>query len=158
MRSGALVEVSPMNVGNLCSRRLVKVPESAPLSAVAQLMAREHVGAVIVTAAEASQSPVTGIVTDRDIMRAQLERTADLSRLRTADIMTRNPLVIDERRTIEAAIADLRARGVRRAPVVTSDGIAVGLVSADDLLAHIASTLSQAASLLSRQRRREGTD
>lgn len=145
-----------MQVGDLCTRRIVQVSESAPLSAVAGLMAKEHVGAVVVTATDEPSSAVTGIVTDRDIMRAQLERTADLSRLRTGDVMTRNPLVLDPQQPLEAAIANLRARGVRRAPVVAADGAAIGVVSVDDLIGYIASTLSQVAALVYRQRRREG--
>lgn len=92
------------------------------------------------------------MITDRDIVRAQLEQTADLSRLSAGGIMTRNPLVVSEEESVGGAIAHLRARGVRRAPVVALDGALVGLISADDLLAHVAHKLIGLAEIVGRQR------
>ena len=144
-----------MNVAELCTRRAIVVPMSATLTEVAQLMGDEHVGAVVVTAAGGSSPHVAGIITDRDIVRAQLERTADLSRLSAGATMTRNPLVLDEHESIEGAIAHLRARGVRRAPVTAADGRPIGLVSVDDLLVHLATSLVGAATIVAQQPRAE---
>jgi len=148
---------SCMNVGSICSRRAVCVSTGATLAEVAVLMNEEHVGAVIVTAGGADPH-VVGIITDRDIVRAQLDQVADLSRLSAGETMTGKPLVFEESESIEGAIAHLRARGVRRAPVVTADGKPIGLVSTDDLLAHLAGTLSGMAGIVARQLRKEGTE
>jgi len=118
-------------------------------------MGEQHVGAVIVTADDTPNAAIVGIITDRDVMRAQLNRTADLSRLRTGDVMTVSPLVLDEMQPIDTAIAHLRARGVRRAPVVAADGSLVGLISIDDLLAHLARALMHVAALMTEQRLEE---
>jgi CBS domain-containing protein len=143
-----------MNIGELCARRAIVVSTSATLVEVAQLMRDEHVGAVIVT--EGVSSPrVAGIITDRDIVRAQLERTADLSRLAAGETMMPDPLVLDQHESIEGAIAHLRARGVRRAPVVAADGGPLGLISVDDLLVHLATTLIGAAAIVAQQPRAE---
>jgi len=144
-----------MTVGQLCTRRVIVVSTSATLTEVAQLMSDEHVGAIVVTAARGSHPCVAGIITDRDIVRAQLERTADLSRLSAGETMTPNPLALDERESVEGAIAHLRARGVRRAPVVAADGRPIGLLSVDDLLVHLATTLIGAAAIVAQQPRAE---
>jgi CBS domain-containing protein len=144
-----------MLVGALCSRHPISVATGAPMSDVARLMSDEHVGAVIVTESGRGGSRVIGMITDRDIVRAQLERTADLSRLSAAEVMSRNPLVIGEEESVGGAIAHLRARGFRRAPVVARDGTLVGLISADDLLTHIAHKLIGLAEIVGRQRRIE---
>ncbi len=144
-----------MNVGDLCTRRVITVSASAPLSEVAQLMDAEHIGAVVVTSRGGAHPRVAGIITDRDIVRAQLERTADLSRLSAGETMTAKPLAIDEREPIEGAIAHLRARGVRRAPVIAADGSLVGLISIDDLLQYLATALLGAAAVVAQQPRRE---
>jgi len=141
-----------MKLGNLCSRGVLTVPPHAPLSEVATVMRDGHVGAVVVTA---DQVHVAGILTDRDIVRAQLKHSADLSRLSAGDSMTPNPLVIEEGASVEAAISDLRARGVRRAPVVTADGSLVGLISLDDLIVHVAMTLNGVACSIAKQVRQE---
>lgn len=144
-----------MLVGTLCSRPAVSVATGAPMSDVARLMRDSHVGAVIVTESTRDGPRAAGVITDRDIVSAQLARTADLSRLCAGDIMTRQPLVIEESESVDGAIAHLRARGVRRAPVVSRDGALVGVVSVDDLFAHVAQELIDMAGIIVRQRRAE---
>jgi len=144
-----------MNVGDLCDRHVVTVTMDAPLSDVAQRMSTEHVGAMVVTAGDGYAMRVVGVITDRDIVRAQLERTSDLTSLSAGQTMTANPLVLEERESIEGAIAHLRARGVRRAPVVTAAGAPIGLISVDDLLMHLATTLVGAAAIVAQQVRKE---
>jgi CBS domain-containing protein len=139
-----------MNVGEICSKRIVSVHTGAPLSEVVALMRDEHVGAVIVT-----QSPperlVVGIVTDRDILRAQLGRAGDLSSLAVTDVMTRDPLVVSETASISEAIRLLRQRGVRRAPVIGGDGELRGMISTDDLVTRVALDMMSLAEPLTRQ-------
>ena len=86
---------------------------------------------------------------------AQLQHAADLSRLRTGDVMTRDPLVLTEQESIGGAIDRLRARGVRRAPVISTSGMLVGLVSIDDLLVQVSQQLQNLALLVSYQQSRE---
>lgn len=145
-----------MNTGTLCSRNLITISIGAPLSEAARLMREAHVGAVVVTEDGIDHHPrVAGIITDRDIVRAQLGRTADLSSLSAREAMTRDPLVLPEEESIDGAIAHLRARGVRRAPVVRVDGMPVGLISVDDLLQHLAAKLSGLAGIVAWQVRQE---
>ena len=144
-----------MVVGSLCSRPAVSVPTGAPISDVARLMRDRHVGAVVVTEGGGDRLRTAGIITDRDIVSAQLARTADLSRLAAGEIMTRNPLVIGEDEPVDGAIAHLRARGVRRAPVIARDGTLVGVVSVDELFAHVARELIEMGEIIARQRRDE---
>lgn len=144
-----------MNIGTLCSHYLITTSTGAPLSEVARLMRESHVGAVVVTDGGIDHPRVVGIITDRDIVRSQLGRTADLSSLSAGEVMTRDPLVFPEEESIDGAIAHLRARGVRRAPVVRADGAPVGLISVDDLLRHLAGKLSGLAGIVAWQVRRE---
>ena len=144
-----------MNVGTVCTRPAVCVSTSATLAEVAALMKDEHVGAVIVTTGASACSHVVGIITDRDIVRAQLTHVADLSRLSAGESMSGQPLVFEEREPIDGAIAHLRARGVRRAPVLGADGKVIGLVSIDDLLGHLATTLVGIAGIVVQQIRNE---
>jgi CBS domain-containing protein len=144
-----------MYVGSLCSRNPVTISSSAPLSEAVCLMRDEHVGAVIVTEGATARARVTGILTDRDIVRAQLVHAAALTNVSVADAMTRNPLVFRTEEPIDGAIAHLRARGVRRAPVVSDDGAPIGLVSADDLLVHLARQMVGLAGIVARQVRSE---
>jgi CBS domain-containing protein len=143
-----------MNIGEICSRNLVSAPAAARLADVAQLMRSEHVGIVVITKAPLDQPVAVGVITDRDLVRAQVER-ADFERLRAEDVMTREPLVLCEDLALAEAIERMRARAVRRAPVVNTHGMPIGIVSTDDLIGELARELRSLASLLERQPRRE---
>jgi CBS domain-containing protein len=140
-----------MNIGQICSRPALSVDTGVPLSEVATMMKSHHIGAVVVTKSPMEQPVAVGIITDRDIVHAQLERAADLSRLSVVDAMTRDPLILNEQTSVEDAIGSLRARGVRRAPVVTINGMLIGLISTDDLLAQVAKEIADLAQTVSQQ-------
>jgi len=145
-----------MNVGQICSRNVASLPASAPLHDVARLMHDRHVGAIVLTRAPLDQPVPVGMITDRDIVRAQLDRAADLTRIRAEDVMSREPLVLNEHEPVDEAIAKLRRRGVRRAPVVDQHGALVGLISTDDLIAETARELGALANALQREPCHEG--
>lgn len=140
-----------MKIAQACTRPAVTAATSATLSEVAALMRDRNVGAVVITQSPASEPVPVGLITDRDIVSAQLEHTADLSRLAAEEVMTRNPLVLNEEDSVDDAIARMRARGVRRAPVISESGELVGAVSSDDLIATVAEDLIVLAYVLARQ-------
>lgn len=144
-----------MNIGQICRGRIVKAPQSAPLSEVARLMSFEHVGAVIVTDGNHREAPLVGIITDRDIVNAQLEQAKDLASLSAGEAMTKQVLTLTRDESIDGAIAHMRARNVRRAPVVSAGGVPLGLVSVDDLIGQLSIDLSSIASMVARQPQRE---
>lgn len=147
--------VTHMNIGQLCRHRLVKLPQSSSLAEVARAMSTEHVGAVIITDGSHEQAPVAGIITDRDIVDAQLAQVKDLASVSSASAMTKHVLTLTQEESIDGAIAHMRARNVRRAPVVSADGVPVGLVSVDDLIGQLSFDLFEIASIVARQPRRE---
>ena len=145
-----------MDIGNVCTRQPITVAAHEPLSQVARLMHDRHVGTVIVIKRPLDRVVPAGIITDRDVLRAQVERHADLAMLDAERVMTKDPLVLDERLPLQAGISRMRARGVRRAPVVDASGALVGIVSSDDIVAASAAELADLAQLIAGQPRREG--
>lgn len=59
-------------------------------------------------------------------------------RLEVADVMTRDPLVVDEDTSVRTAAVLLHHGGITGLPVIDADGTLVGVLSESDLLAHIA--------------------
>jgi CBS domain-containing protein len=137
-----------MNVGQICSRGVVSVQEGASVTEVAQLMRDRSVGAIVVVGTSTGQPLARGIITDRDIMRAQLERAVDLSARAAFDIMTADPLVLPADTDIDDAMDRMLMHGVRRAPVVDIHGALIGLISTDDLISQVARELGSLARLL----------
>ena len=144
-----------MQVGDICSREVYMVRSEEPLAEAVREMDKRHVGAVVVVDSQADIVRPIGIVTDRDVVRGQLVRSADLFCLSVGDVMTKTPLTVEESCGVGEAIERMSARNVRRAPVVSSTGDLVGIVTLDDLLPVVAEDLSMLARLLGTQARRE---
>lgn len=145
-----------MNIGEMCSREVYIFKALEPLAnAVAEMMKR-HVGAIVVVEAEPDRMRPIGIVTDRDIVRGQVSLKKDLSALKIQDVMTGDPLTVAETCGVGEAIERMRARRVRRAPVINDRGDLVGIVSLDDLLPVVADELGALARLVGTQAGREG--
>lgn len=144
-----------MQIGEVCSREVYVVRPGDPLVDAAREMEDHHIGSIVVVEANDGLLRPVGIVTDRDIVRGQLQRGADLFRLRVADVMTRTPLTLEESCGVAEGLERLSGRRVRRAPVVSSSGDLVGIVSFDDLLPVVAEDLSALAKLVGTQADRE---
>jgi CBS domain-containing protein len=137
-----------MNIGEICSRRPVTASASAPLSEVARLMYENHVGMVVMTLAPADRPTPVGVITDRDVIRAQVEHSADLSRLPAAQQMTPDPLSLCEDTPIEGALGRMRAKGVRRAIVIDTSGALTGVISIDDIILSLSAQVAAIGRLL----------
>jgi len=89
-----------------------------------------------------------GILTDRDVVRGQLAKGADLYCLVVRDVMTEKLLTLRSNQDTEDAIEAMNDRGVRRAPIVDAEGSLVGIVTLDDLLPAVANELLSLGKLM----------
>jgi len=104
-----------MNIDQLRTPEVLTTTAEQALATAAALMRDGHVGAlVVVDPADGKQRPI-GMLTDRDIVRGQLARRADLYCLSVGDVMTPDPLTLPADMDLGSAIAALNARAVRRA-------------------------------------------
>lgn len=142
-----------MNVGEVCSREVYIVRPHEPLLEAIREMRKRNVGCVVVVEQRGARTVPVGILTDRDVLGLLPERTEVLATAPVGECMTGNPLTLGEDESIVDAMARLRRRGVRRAPVVAANGELVGIVSTDDLLDIVAEQLSSLACLVRRQAR-----
>jgi CBS domain-containing protein len=69
--------------------------------------------------------------------------------------MTGDLVTVRENEGVFQTIQLMRAKGVRRAPVVDKEGALIGIVSADDFINLLAEELSELAKLISREQKRE---
>ncbi|HJS89403.1 MAG TPA: CBS domain-containing protein [Steroidobacteraceae bacterium] len=129
-------------------------PDQA-LAEAARTMLESHVGSLIVVDAGGKGGKPIGMLTDRDIVRGQLRLSADLFCLTVGDVMTPDPLTITANMGVTEAIEAMRARAVRRAPVVDGSGGVLGIVTLDDLVPAVARELEELATLLGTQPRHE---
>jgi CBS domain-containing protein len=133
-----------MNVGAICRRDVATVTAGTRLADAARLLCDGRAEAIVAIASSVRQPTAIGVVTDRDILRAMLDLGGDLSGLNVVDILSRNPLVLNEDEEIQDAMAKLQARGIEYAPVVGPGGTLCGAISQRDLLVHRLGTYAYA--------------
>ncbi|MFP8956503.1 CBS domain-containing protein [Natrialbaceae archaeon A-CW3] len=109
-------------------------------------MEENAVGSVIVTD---DDEPV-GIVTDRMIAMG-LRDAESIDDVTTADVMTEDLVTVSEDETHFEALETMSNEGIRRLPVVDSDGMLTGIITLDDMLVVTASELSNAADVIEQQ-------
>jgi len=107
----------------------ITASESITVSAAAQLMKRNEVGAVMVV----EEGRLVGVFTERDALFRVLAEGRDTRTTRLSDVMTRNPATIHPDRPFAEALHIMYEGGFRHVPVV-EDGRPVGMVSARDAL------------------------
>jgi CBS domain-containing protein len=145
-----------LSVGAICTRIVSVVEPSTPLAEAARLMRKDHIGCVVVIDRSDPECRLVGILTDRDIIVMALALDLDARLLLVEDIMTREVASISEDAALSAAIMTMRERGVRRMPVVSRDGVLVGLLAFDDVIAAMAIQLNAMTEVIVTGRVREG--
>jgi|GEM_PF-570928 len=118
-----------MRVRDLLGRNLVAVDADSPLHVIADKMKVEDVGMIVVL----SSDRVVGVITDRDLVLRVLAPLSEPSMMTAWDVMTREPVCIDEEATLEKAAEVMRERHLRRLVVTHHDGSPLGVVSVSDL-------------------------
>ncbi len=143
-----------MSLADLCNRTPITVAADASLVEAAQLMRARHVGFLVVTP-DGGEGPPLGVLTDRDIVVEVISEGVDPTSVTVADAMTREPLVVAYDTTPEQVLAQMRAFGVRRAPVIDRAGQLVGVVALDDILDWLADAIGNAAAVVRHEQRVE---
>jgi CBS domain-containing protein len=118
-------------------------------------MREHHVGALVVVGERDGSRVPAGVVTDRDIVVAVVAKGLDADGVRVEELMSGELVTAQETDGVSECIARMRARGVRRMPVVDARGALVGIVTADDLLDLLAEELSGLARTIANEQRRE---
>lgn len=146
-----------MPIGEICNRDVVFVTRSSSILEAAQLMRQYHVGDLVVAEERSDMRVPVGLVTDRDLVVEVLAENVDLSTVNVGDIMGAELVTARESDGIYETIQRMRAKGVRRIPVVNSRGGLEGIVAVDDLLSLLADEIMGLANLVVREQTRERT-
>ena len=109
-------------------------PEATADDAVAELV-RHNIGSLMVCQFADDGQPlvVLGIITERDILRAQAAHKAPLESLLVANVMTTDLVTAQPSDGVEQAIRLMTEHRVRHLPIV-ADGQLVGVVSIGDII------------------------
>lgn len=115
-------------IKDLMTRQPVSLDRNATVREAAAAMKREDIGDVVVTEGDR----VHGIVTDRDIVVRAVAAGANPDEMKLSEIASTDLVSVSADDDVEAAIAAVRDRAIRRVPV-TEDGRTIGVLSMGDL-------------------------
>jgi len=144
-----------MPIGEFCNREVVFATREMSLPEAAQLMRKFHVGdLVVVDEVDGKRVPV-GIVTDRDMVIEIISQSLDFNEFSVGDIMSPQLISVQEKEGVLETIRLMRAKGIRRIPVVNQEGGLEGIVSADDILDLLAEEMAELAKVAPREQESE---
>ncbi len=146
-----------MAIGEICNREVVIVPRGCTILEAAQLMRQHHVGDLVVVEERGRIRVPVGIVTDRDLVVEIMAPAIDQTVITVGDIMTAELVSVRENTGVSETIEYMRAKAVRRVPVVGENGGLVGIVALDDLLELLAEELLALAKLVRNEQKKEKT-
>jgi len=143
------------SIGRICNRDVVIVEKNASVIEAARRMRAHHVGDLLVVE-PGPQGPVpVGIVTDRDLVIEVLAEEVDVQTVTVGDIMSFDLVTAHENDDLLDTLKRMRARAVRRIPVVDARDVLVGILSVDDLIDLFAEQLGDLARLIGREQAHE---
>lgn len=127
--------------------RVVSVDSSVPISAVADMLTSERIGAVLIR--EEGEAGA-GIISERDIVRSLAEHgTAALS-LPASDFMTQSLVTCSPESSTEDIMTQMLESQIRHLPVV-ENGTLVGMISIGDVVKAVLSELKWMTKVLQDQ-------
>jgi len=118
-----------MRVAEVMSRGVEPVDPAMSVQEAATQMAEFDIGAVLVGTGEA----LTGVLTDRDIILRVVVEGRNPGDVKVAEVMSEPLFSCNEDDTVEAVLAVMRERQIRRMPVYNASGEPVGVVALSDL-------------------------
>ncbi len=113
-------------------REVVSVEPGTSLADAVRLLASKRIGAALVFGADRR---ISGIISERDIVRVLAERGADALEEPVSRTMTRKVETCNENETVSRLMARMTAGKFRHMPVVER-GRVVGIVSIGDIVKH----------------------
>ena len=144
-----------MSVGEYCNRQVIVVNKTDSIREAVALMREHHVGTVVVVEKMTTMMVPVGILTDRVIVIEILAQDIDIDSVSIADVMSFELVTVAENTKLLDAVSVMRTKGIRRLPVVNTEGGLVGILTVDDVLELLAEQISNIAGLVSNEQRQE---
>jgi predicted transcriptional regulator len=144
-----------MSVNAVCNHNVETIRPDADIVEAAARMRDAHVGDLIVAEYRDGREVPIGIITDRDIVVAVIAKGIAPESLKVRDVASTGLLTVRDDSGIEHALRDMRRVGVRRAPVIDSDGELRGVLSIDDVVDHLAVQLDHIADIIRLEQQKE---
>ena len=118
-----------MRVAEVMTEGIDAIDPSESVQAAATKMAELDVGAVLV----GTDAALEGVLTDRDIILRVVVEGRSPGDVTVREVMSPTLYSCKENDSVEAVLAEMRERQIRRMPVLGAEGKPVGVVALSDL-------------------------
>ena len=122
-----------MNVAHLLAtkgRDVATINQERSVNDAVAMLKERGIGALVVVG---GTGPLTGILSERDIVRAFAREGADALDLRVAALMSTSVTTCEESTTVNELMTTMTEKRIRHVPVVQG-GLLVGIVSIGDVV------------------------
>ena len=122
-----------MNVANLLAtkgRDVATINQERTVHDAVAMLKERGIGALVVVG---GTGPLTGILSERDVVRAFAREGADALDLRVAALMSTSVTTCDESTSVNELMTTMTEKRIRHVPVVQG-GLLVGIVSIGDVV------------------------
>ena len=109
------------------------IEPDATVAETLRRMRHERIGALVVCEDKTS---IVGIISDRGIMDAIVDRGVEVLSERVGSVMTREVFTCSRHDRVSAVMALMTNRRIRHVPVVEHDGRLCGIISIGDVVKH----------------------
>lgn len=110
--------------------RLITIPDYETVAKAAEILARERIGALIVTS---PGGDLAGILSERDVVRAIAKNGTAAIESKLIELMTRDVICCSPDDTIDAVMSVMTEKRFRHVPV-KDNGRLVGMISIGDVV------------------------
>lgn len=104
----------------------------ASLDDVVQTLVHYNCGSLVVREGDAS-SPMLGIITERDILKACAAKRGSLEQIRVREAMTEHVAIGTPTDSVELTMGTMTNRRIRHLPIIENDQL-VGMISIGDIV------------------------
>jgi CBS domain-containing protein len=119
-----------MPVSQIMNPKVHSVSEDTSIQQAAAKMAELRIGAIII----GSQSNLSGIISERDIMNKVVAKGMDPETTPVSEVMSRTVMTINQNQGEDNALKIMEERNFRHLPVVDDNGNCVGMLGIRDIL------------------------
>ncbi len=145
-----------MTAGELCNRTVYIIRPDETVLEAARLMKKHHVGCLVVVEERGTDRVPIALVTDRDlVLKGLAEAPSKLETMQVSQVMSEGLVTARDTEWMYDVRKKMRARGVRRIPVVDAEDRLQGIITFDDMVEWMAQELTDLAQLVSREQKRE---
>ncbi len=143
-----------MSLERIAKKYVATITPEATVQDAAKMMRELHVGDVIIVkpGLELGTSAPIGILTDRDIIVSTVAFGVDPKTVLVKDVMSLNLTTAKITDSVFHVINLMKENGIKRIPLIDSEGTLVGILSADDLIGMLASEMTDISKIIEQQR------